>query len=203
MGSMSVVKTMEIIDDELDSKEIEFVKISDENIEVEYALDKLPSLVYFENLIPIEYDGNLNDADDIRSWILEELENTAIRTVDEDTLEMLIDKSDDIVVIFYDAKKKKQAKFMTDIDTVDDEAEKLEIFMVKVDDPAIARNYGIFALPAVIHYENGIPNIYEGVSSHKAILNWLEEQKTSNVLEEVANINQSTNPYQVHCFVIG
>ena len=184
----NVVKTMEIIDDELDSKEIEFVKISDENIEVEYALDKLPSLVYFENLIPIEYDGNLNDADDIRSWILEELENTAIRTVDEDTLEMLIDKSDDIVVIFYDAKKKKQAKFMTDIDTVDDEAEKLEIFMVKVDDPAIARNYGIFALPAVIHYENGIPNIYEGVSSHKAILNWLEEQKTSNVLEEVNGV---------------
>ena len=55
----------------------------------------------------------------------------------------------------------------------DDEAEKLEFFMVKVEDPAIARNYGIFALPAVVHYENGIPNIYEGVSSHKAILNWL------------------------------
>ena len=184
----SVIKTLESLDEELDSKEIEFVKTSDENIEVEYALDKLPTLVYFENHIPIEYDGNLNDADDIRSWIFEELENTAIRTVDEDTLEMLVDKSDDIVVIFYDAKKKKQAKFMTDIDTVDDEAEKLEIFMVKVEDPAIARNYGIFALPAVVHYENGIPNIYEGVSSHKAILNWLEEQKTTNVIEEVNGV---------------
>ena len=184
----NVMKMLESLDGELDSKDIEFVKTSDENIEVEYALDKLPTLVYFENLIPIEYDGNLNDADEIRSWVLEELENTAIRTVDEDTLEMLIDKSDDIVAIFYDAKKKKQAKFIEDIDTVDDEAEKMEIFMVKVDDPAIARNYGIFALPAVIHYENGIPNIYEGVSSHKAILNWLEEQKTTNVIEEVNGV---------------
>jgi hypothetical protein len=153
---------LESLDGELDSKDIEFVKTSEENIEVEYALDKLPTLVYFENLIPIEYDGNFNDADEIRSWVLEELENTAIRTVDEDTLEMLIDKSDDIVAIFYDAKKKKQAKFMTDIDTVDDEAEKLEIFMVKVEVPAIARNYGIFALPAVVYYENGIPTYMKG-----------------------------------------
>ena len=183
-----IFKILEIIDNELDDKEIEFVKISDENIEIEYALDKLPSLVYFENQIPIEYDGNLNDEEDIRSWILEELENTAIRNVDEDTLEMIIDKSDDIVVIFYDGKKKKQAKFMTDIDTVDDEAEKMEIFMVKVDDPLIARNYGIFALPAVIHFEKEIPNIYEGVTSHRAILNWLEEQKTSNVIEEVNGV---------------
>ena len=184
----SVMKSLEVIDDELDTKDIEFIKISDENIEVEYALDKLPTLVYFENIIPIEYDGNLNDASEIKSWILEELENTAIRTVDEDTLEMLTDKSDDIVVVFYDGKKKKQVKFMSDIDTVDDEAEKMEIFMVKVDDPAIARSYGIFALPAVIHFEEGIPNIYEGVSSHRAILNWLEEQKTTNVIEEVNGV---------------
>ena len=184
----SVFKTLEIIDNELDEREMEFVKISDENIETEYALDKLPSLVYFENQIPIEYDGSLTDEHEVRSWILEELENTAIRKVDEDTLEMIIDKSDDIVVIFYDGKKKKQVKFMADIDTVDDEAEKMEIFMVKVDEPAIARSYGIFALPAVIHFEKEIPNIYEGVTSHGAILNWLEEQKTSNVIEEVNGV---------------
>ena len=183
-----VMKNLEIVDDELDSKDIEFVKISDEKIEIEYALDKLPTLVYFENEIPIEYDGDLNDPNEIKSWILEELENTVIRNVDEDTLEMIIDKSDDIVVIFYDGKKKKQAKFMADIDTVDDEAEKMEIFMVKVDDPNIARNYGIYAPPAVIHYEGAVPNIYEGVSSHVAILNWLEEQKTTAAIEEVNGV---------------
>merc|ERR1712142_1434085 len=96
-----VMKNLETVDDELDGKDIEFVKISDEKIEIEYALDKLPTLVYFENEIPIEYDGNLNDPNEIKSWILEELENTVIRKVDEDTLEMIIDKSDDIVVIFY------------------------------------------------------------------------------------------------------
>eukprot|EP00092_Neocalanus_flemingeri_P058940 GFUD01070340.1.p1 GENE.GFUD01070340.1~~GFUD01070340.1.p1 ORF type:complete len:2430 (-),score=751.56 GFUD01070340.1:121-7410(-) len=183
-----VMKSLEIVDDVLDSRDIEFVKISDDKIEVEYALDKLPSLVYFENEIPIEYDGNLNDPDEIKSWILEELENTVIRNVDEDTLEMIIDKSDDIVVIFYDGKKKKQAKFMSDMDTVDDEAEKMEIFMVKVDDSTIARSYGIYALPAVIHYENGVPNIYEGATSNVAILNWLEEQKTTAAIEEVNGV---------------
>ena len=48
------------MDDVIDSKDIEFVKISDEKIEVEFALDKLPTLVYFENKIPIEYDGKKN-----------------------------------------------------------------------------------------------------------------------------------------------
>ena len=52
-----VFKSLEIVDDVIDSKDIEFVKISDEKIEVEFALDKLPTLVYFENKIPIEYDG--------------------------------------------------------------------------------------------------------------------------------------------------
>ena len=26
----------------------------------------------------------------------------------------------------------------------------------------LCRNYGIFVLPAVVHFEDGVPNIYEG-----------------------------------------
>ena len=184
----NIMKGLETVDDELDSRDIEFVKCADEDIEITFALDKLPSLVYFENKIPIEYDGNLNDPKEVVTWILEELENQAIRNVDEDTLERLVETSDDIVAIFYDGKKKKQKKFIEHLDTVDDDAEKLEIFMVKVDNPVIAKNYGLYALPAVIHFEEGIPNIYEGAPSPAAILNWLEEQKTSSSIEEVNGV---------------
>ena len=183
-----VFRVLETIDDELEKKGIEFVKCSDENIKDTYALNKIPSLVYFENKIPIEFDGKLNDGKDIRAWFNEELESMLIRTVDEDTLERLVETSDDIFAIFYDSKKKKQRKFMDGIDTIDDEAEKLEIFMVKVDDPVTARHYGLYQLPAVIYFEDGIPNIYEGAQSPRAILNWLEEQKTSNGIEEVNGV---------------
>ena len=54
---------------------------------------------------------------------------------------MLIDKSDDIVILFFDANKKKHKKFIAALDTVDDEAEKLEIFMVKNGNAETAR-YG-------------------------------------------------------------
>jgi len=181
----STMKALEKIDDQLDAKDIEFVKCSDNGIKKEYALDNIPSLVYFENKIPIEYDGNLNDETEILSWILEELENESIRTVDEDTLQKLIDTSNDIVAVFYDRKKKKQNKFIEQLDTIDDDAEKLEIFMVKVDDPLTAKHYGLYALPAVIHFKNGIPNIYEGAQSPRVIFNWLEDQKTSSSIEEV------------------
>ena len=71
-----IFKVLETIDDELEGNDVEFVKCSDEEIEEEYALDKLPALVYFENKIPIEFDGNLNDGTDTLSWILEELEGS-------------------------------------------------------------------------------------------------------------------------------
>ena len=83
----------------------------------------------------------MNDPAEIQSWILEELESEVIRNVDEDTLEMLIDKSDDIVIVFFDANKKKQKKFVAALDTVDDEAEKLEIFLVKNGKPETARYF--------------------------------------------------------------
>ena len=54
---LAVLKELENIDDECDSNEIAFVKISNLAEAKEYGLDTLPALVYFENRIPSVYEG--------------------------------------------------------------------------------------------------------------------------------------------------
>ena len=60
---MAVLKELENIDDECDSNEIAFVKISNLDEAKEYGLDTLPALVYFENRIPSVYEGKLTLCD--------------------------------------------------------------------------------------------------------------------------------------------
>ena len=56
---LAVLKELENIDDECDTNNINFVKISNLDEAKEYGLDTLPALVYFENKIPSIYEGNV------------------------------------------------------------------------------------------------------------------------------------------------
>ena len=113
-----------------------FVKCSDDGITEEFGYEKeqLPLLVYFENQIPIEYDGKLTDEREVQTWVMEEIEKEIIRTMDDqEVLDRVAEKSDNLVVIFFDKTKKKHLAFIDEMETIDDEAgEELDIFMVKV-----------------------------------------------------------------------
>ena len=65
---------------------------------------------------------------------MEEIEKEIIRTMDDpEVLDRVAEKSDNLVVIFYDKTKKKHLAFIDEMETIDDEAgEELDIFMVKV-----------------------------------------------------------------------
>ena len=113
-----------------------FVKCSDDGITEEFGYEKeqLPLLVYFENQIPIEYDGKLTDEREVHTWVMEEIEKEIIRTMDDpEVLDRVAEKSDNLVVIFFDKTKKKHLALIDELETIDDEAgEELDIFMVKV-----------------------------------------------------------------------
>ena len=107
------LKSLEIVDDKLDKlpNNTLFVKCSDDSIAQEFGFDQLPILVYFENQIPIVYDGKLTNDRDIYAWIVEELESDEIRTLEPEILDRLVDRAEDLVVVFYDETKKKHKVF--------------------------------------------------------------------------------------------
>ena len=55
----------------------------------------------------------------------------------------------------------------------------------QVDDVQLAKKYGLFALPAIVHYEDGIPNVYDEDMTAAEVFSWLEDQKTGSYIEKV------------------
>ena len=58
----------------------------------------------------------------------------------------------------------------------------------QVDDVQLAKKYGLFALPAIVHYEDGIPNVYDEDMTAAEVFSWLEDQKTGSYIEKVKHL---------------
>ena len=76
-------------------------------------------------------------------------------------------------------------EFIDEMETIDDDAEDLDIFMVKLDSVEHAKRYGLYSLPAVVHFEEGVPNVYDEDMNQEAVMAWLTDQKTGSFIEKV------------------
>ena len=54
-----LLKGLEVLDDSLDKRDVDFVKISDAGIEKDYSLEGLPALVHFSAGEPTVFQGDL------------------------------------------------------------------------------------------------------------------------------------------------
>ncbi len=120
---MAVLKELENIDDECDSNDIAFVKISNLDEAKEYGLDTLPALVYFENRIPSVYEGiavsptlrwnssvkiswfmfdigNLSEEEQVLKWLVEQKNSDTIEELTDELLENII-KTNEYVVVYF------------------------------------------------------------------------------------------------------
>lgn len=77
---------------------------------------------------------------------------------------------------------------MNEMENIDDELEKAGIVIVRLDNEAEAKEYGIDHLPTLVYFEGKIPAIYEGdLLNEDEVLKWLIEQKESATIEEVTD----------------
>ena len=82
----------------------------EEAVEAEFGLTQpFPLLVYFKERVPIIYNSSIREEKEICSWALENDEDvfTTIE-VDSKILENMIEKGEELLVVFYDSEKKKQ-----------------------------------------------------------------------------------------------
>ena len=102
-NAKSSLEALETIDDDLYAHSgIKLVKIDDPEEAVEYGLDKLPKLVFFENQMPNIYEGNLADHDQVFQWITEIAMESRIELVTGAMLEKLIEDNTDLAVFVHD-----------------------------------------------------------------------------------------------------
>lgn len=92
---------MENIDDELDEAGIIFVTTEDTAMAKKLNIKHFPQLVFFRNRDPLFYDGDLDDEDEVLSWLTDEdtLEIPGkIEEVNSKMLEKILSENDYVVV---------------------------------------------------------------------------------------------------------
>lgn len=85
---------------------------------------------------------------------------------------------------------KQCVKVLEELEKIDDDADAHGVNMVKIDDAALAKKYGVFAIPAILFFRNDEkePVIYAGdFKSGEHILEWILLQKNpgSEIIEDV------------------
>ncbi|XP_017758613.1 PREDICTED: uncharacterized protein LOC108549636 isoform X4 [Eufriesea mexicana] len=186
--SQKILGELENIDDDCDQHNIAFVKISDLDEAKEYGIETLPTLVFFEKRIPHVYEGDLMNEDQLLGWLLHQKKHTEIPEVTDEMMEKLIETSPYLAVLFYDKDDKQDIRILNELENIDDELEKEGIVIIRMDNDAEAKEYGIDHLPTLVYFENKIPAIYEGdLLNEDEVLEWLIEQKNTATIEEVTD----------------
>lgn len=95
---------------------------------------------------------------------------------------------------------------LEELEHIDDDCDKYGIQFVKIDDAAAADEYGLDSLPAVVYFEKGIPNVYDGdLAQEDEFLEWLVQQLEKDEIEDVTDemldklINEGKNLAVLFC----
>lgn len=123
--------------------------------------------------------------EEILEWVIDLHESTAdvIESVDRKTLQVLINDVEHLAVFFckitvsLDQKRTLINRFcppvdddecescsdiLEELENIDDDTDKHGIQFVKSNDVKLAHEIGIFAFPALVYYETGVPIMYDG-----------------------------------------
>ncbi|XP_046962996.1 uncharacterized protein LOC124532253 isoform X2 [Vanessa cardui] len=186
--SQKVLAELENIDDECDQNDIAFVKIDDDKEAKEYGIETVPTMVFFEKGIPHIYEGDLMKEEELLGWLLHQKRHSEIPEVTDEMMDKLIETAQYLAVIFYDKDDKQDMRILNELENIDDDLEKEGIVIVRIDNDAEAKEYGIDHLPTLVYFEDNIPAIYEGdLLNEDEVLEWLIEQKNSATIEEVTD----------------
>ncbi len=187
LNDNDAIDRLEHIDDELEEKEIELVKCSDKGVEKEYGLGLTPVLVHFHNQVPNVYKGELEEENEILAWINENLGKEEIDEVAGAILDVLIERLDNLAVIFYDNDKEEDLQFIAEMENLDDECDDISVPLVKISDANKALQFGLDESPSLIYFKRQIPGIYDGpMNNFKTILKWIRTRKMGDNIQLIS-----------------
>ncbi|KAJ6215940.1 hypothetical protein RDWZM_010440 [Blomia tropicalis] len=196
--SAEIAEHLEKIDDDCGDYDVGLVKCSDQLIAKKYGIRNPPGLVYFRRGKHIRYEGNLFDEDEVLEWLTrsDNMEmSDAIEKVNRRMFERLLERTNYLAVLFYTKVDCKNCdKVLEELERIDDEADSAGIKFVKVEDSQLAKEYGVFALPALVFFKRGdeIPVIFAGdFKKAEKILEWLINQKDPS-LDRIEEVDSGT-----------
>lgn len=162
----------------------------DASIAREYGLKTFPSLVFFRNKEPLVYTGDLEDEDEVLTWLIDEDTLKVpgrIEEVNTKMLEKILSEKKFVVVFFCEyffflrvfiligiqflfdfinttdkEGDKKSQKIISELENIDDECEEKNIQFLKTSDDGVEKEYDLPGLPTLLFYRNKFRKVYTG-----------------------------------------
>ena len=209
--SDQAMEALESIDDDLAEFDVHLVKLADDLIAKKYGVRHPPGLVLFRHGEPLRYQGDLLDPQEMLHWLTlpENLETkNSIESVNEKMFQRFLKDSQHLAVLFHSetGSCKQCARVLDELETIDDDLVELGVRFIKVDSMALAKKYGVHALPALLFISKpdqppGEKSPSKGSSSGankleptvtiyagdlkrgEEILRWISEQKSPHLNE--------------------
>ncbi len=181
-----IIRKLEGINDNLENDDVVLLKCSQEGVDDEYGVGYLPRLVHMEMRVPVPYVGDLSNEGDMLRWIADVLRDTAVKEVTEPILIRLLNKVKHVAVVFFDSDEFRLAnRMLTELQAVHDELVELELPVVKISLEEYSLDLGLKDLPSLLHFTDGVPNVFLGKETRAEMLDWLVDTMRDEVVEEV------------------
>ena len=76
-------------------------------------------------------------------------------------LENILNEENDAFVLFYDADDPDTHSILEELERIDEKLDKQDLTLVKISDDGATDSYGLEALPSLVYFENGVPEVYQ------------------------------------------
>ena len=113
----------------------------------------------------------------------------SFKVVTDAMLDRMISTFPHVAAFFYDKDgHEKSNRALEALETIDDDIhDHSQIKLVKIDDPEEALEYGLTTLPALVFFENQMPNMFDGnLENSKQVLTWITEIALEDKIELVS-----------------
>jgi len=184
-----VLEELEHIDDDAEVAGVPIVKLEDKLLAKTVGVFALPAIVFFRNYgeEATIYAGDMKREESILEWMLVQKDpnQEAIEEMEGDDLRSAIENEDAVAVFVYTHEGCPDClSILTEMENIDDDVDRQKIVMLKTTDSDFAVEVGVTTFPALVFFQDGIPNLYEGdMSVEEEVLDWLIEMKVENHIE--------------------
>eukprot|EP00095_Tigriopus_kingsejongensis_P009527 maker-scaffold561_size136864-snap-gene-0.22 protein:Tk09527 transcript:maker-scaffold561_size136864-snap-gene-0.22-mRNA-1 annotation:"GL10978" len=162
--SLKALQALEEIDDDIKNHpDMHLVKLDDQAGSKEYGIDRLPTLLFFDEGIPGIFRGNLENASDILDWLNHAVLVDNIGEVNTVILSRIVNEFQNILVFVYYQSDAHDLEILTNLENIDHDLESLDVQLVRLpDDGSFAQKHRLDVIPALVLFQDGKPEVFKG-----------------------------------------
>ena len=181
---------MENIDDDAQRQGIALVKTVDAEFAESIGIDELPGLVFYKDGTPNVFDGDITAEEEVLDWLIEVNVEPHIELITRPMLERMVDEIQYLAVHFFKQNCRTCDQVLAELENVDDECDDYGIQLVKLNDPQLAKRYGIKTFPSLVYFRNGNPLTFDGdLKNEKSVLEWLVSSDNRELDDAIEHVN--------------